>query len=38
MREKRKFAERTRISKEDRTIKKYFLVFDIIMLIIPNRG
>ena len=28
MREKRKFAERTRISKEDRTIKKYFLVFE----------
>ena len=27
MREKRRFAERTRISKEDRTIKKYFLVF-----------
>ena len=28
MREKRRFAERTRISKEDRTIKKYFLVFE----------
>lgn len=28
MREKKKFAERTRISKEDRTRKKYFLVFE----------
>ena len=28
MREKRKFAERTRVSKEYRTIKKYFLVFE----------
>ena len=28
MRKKRRFAERTRISKEDRTIKKYFLVFE----------
>ena len=28
MREKRNFAERTKISKEDRTRKKYFLVFE----------
>ncbi len=28
MREKKNFAERTRISKEDRTRKKYFLVFE----------
>ena len=28
MREKRRFAERTRISNEDRTRKKYFLVFE----------
>ena len=28
MREKRNFAERTKISKEDRTTKKYFLVFE----------
>ena len=28
MRERKNFAERTRISKEDRTRKKYFLVFE----------
>ena len=28
MREKKNFAERTRISNEDRTRKKYFLVFE----------